>query len=109
MTHDQGAGLIARRQLRLRSGPQAALMPSGMCLEISSILRTRFLLHQHDILLESHGRAVEPLDRELLDPRTPMPDVKLLADRLQHTGPFPNLTLLPNYQSLYKPRDDLIG
>jgi hypothetical protein len=58
-------------------GPQAALMISGACLEIASRLRTRFLLHEGDIGLEGQRGAMQSLDRKLLDPGGPMPDVKL--------------------------------
>jgi hypothetical protein len=72
--------------LRLRSSPEGALLESGACLEIASRLRTRFLFQQCDILLERQGGAIQSLDRELLDPRGALPDIKLQASRLHHTG-----------------------
>ena len=66
--------------------PEAALLVSGTCLQIASRLRTRFLLHQRDIRLERQGGAIQSLDRKLLDPGGPVPDVKLKARRLHDTG-----------------------
>jgi hypothetical protein len=67
-------------------GPQAALMVSGTCLQIASILRTRFLLHERDIRLERQGDAMQSFDRKLLDAGGAVPDVKLKARRLHDTG-----------------------
>ena len=68
---DPGTGLVAG-QLRLRSGPQTALLPPGMGLQIAPILRTRFLLHERDVLLEGQSRtSMQPLDRQLLDAEAP--------------------------------------
>jgi hypothetical protein len=85
LTRDEYASPFARR-LRLHSGPETTLLESATCLHIPSIFRTRFLLHQSDILLERQGCPMESLDRELLDARGAMPDIKLLAGRLPHTA-----------------------
>jgi hypothetical protein len=69
--------LIGR--FRLRSGPQAALLPPGMGQQIASVFRACLLRNSADIVLKGQPPAIESLDGYLFDCRAMVPDVKLLV------------------------------
>ncbi len=67
-------------------GPEAALMVSGMGVQILPIFRARLPLHQRHILLEGHDLAMQTFDRDRRDVPPWLPDLEVLFGGVHPTG-----------------------
>src|SRR6266404_1646840 len=67
-------------------GPEAALMVSGMCVQILPIFRARLPLHQRHILLEGQDLSMQAFDLDRLDVPPWLPDLEVLFGGVHPTG-----------------------